>query len=129
MSLRDAIAALVAAAPLDGTVPVRWLAEQLAADGATDTTPALRSTDVAIDQTIAQVAVRFGRKPSTVRTWAERGALPGAYRLNGREWRIPQSAIDALQRTQAAASTTLSPSSTEHAPSIGDWRKHLPRAS
>lgn len=129
MSLRDAIAQLVAVAPLDGTVPIRWLAEQLTADtGAVVAHAESRQpADVAVDQTVKQVAERFGRQASTVRTWAERGLLPGAYRLNGREWRIPSSAIAALQKSQAAAAPAER--RDDAPPALGDWRNHMPRAS
>src|SRR3990167_91071 len=48
------------------------------------------------DLTAAQLAERLRRRPSTIRGWCERGELPGAYRLNGREWRIPPAALEAF---------------------------------
>jgi excisionase family DNA binding protein len=127
VSLREAIARLVSNGPPDAMVSFRWLAEQLNADAgavAVHSEPQ-PPADVAIDQTVKQVAERFGRKASTVRTWAERGLLPGAYRMHGREWRIPSSAIAALQKSQAAE--VRAERRDDAPPAIGDWRKHMTR--
>jgi hypothetical protein len=62
---------------------------------------------------------------------AANGELEGAYRRNGKEWRIPQSALTALQQRErgkhrqsrrqgsprTANGTTMD---------IGAWRDHLP---
>src|SRR5215475_7286848 len=90
LSLRSRLEALVAAAPDDANVPVRWLREILAEE-APDAS-VYGETAVAIDFTVLQLAERFGRASSTIRTWCESGQLPGSYRLNGREWRIPLAA-------------------------------------
>ena len=45
------------------------------------------------DLTLDQVATEVHRAVSTVRTWCNGGRLQGAYRLNGRDWRIPQAAL------------------------------------
>jgi len=55
------------------------------------------------DFTVGELALRFHRSPSTIRDWCEHGRLGGAYKLNGRDWRIPQGAVDAflvLQRRE-----------------------------
>ncbi len=52
------------------------------------------------DFTVHDVAVRFHRSPSTIRDWCEHGRLEGAYKLNGRDWRIPQVAVDAFLALQ-----------------------------
>ena len=66
------------------------------------------------DLTVADVAERTGRAPSTVRDWLASGDLRG-YKFN-REWRITESALrDYLNR----------PSETDDAPAevdIGAWR-------
>ncbi len=46
------------------------------------------------DFTVAELAARFHRSPSTVRDWCEHARFEGAYKLNGRDWRIPQAAVD-----------------------------------
>ena len=45
-----------------------------------------------VDMTVAEVAELLKRAPATVRGWCATGELPGAYRLLGREWRIPSAA-------------------------------------
>ena len=52
------------------------------------------------DLTLEEVAERVGRAPSTVRGWCRCGSLVGAYRLNGRGWRIPLLALNAFLRAQ-----------------------------
>jgi len=39
----------------------------------------------------------------TVRGWVERGDFPGAYKLNGKEWRVPVSGVEAFQNRQRGA--------------------------
>jgi len=52
------------------------------------------------DLTIAELAARFHRSPSTIRDWCEHGRLGGAYKLNGRDWRIPQAGVEAFLARQ-----------------------------
>lgn len=52
------------------------------------------------DFTVREVALRFHRSPSTIRDWCEHGRFDGAYKLNGRDWRIPQAALDAFLALQ-----------------------------
>ncbi len=52
------------------------------------------------DFTIAELAARFHRSPSTIRDWCEHGRFDGTYKLNGRDWRIPQAAVDAFLALQ-----------------------------
>lgn len=125
MSLKSTITALVAAAPPDATIPVRWLAEQLAADSEPITE---QSHGVAIDLTVDELAAKLNRGASTIRTWLARGELEGAYRNHGREWRIPLAAVDALQRSQskrhASDGSTTTPTKTPT--DLSSWRNHLP---
>lgn len=127
MTLKDAIAALVQAAPPDATVTVRWLGELLAIDGGVSEPSGAAAS---VDLTVEQAAVLFARKASTVRTWCAGGALPGAYRLYGREWRIPPAAIATMQAAQASQhhTTVATIRSTRETPSLSEWRKHLPAA-
>jgi excisionase family DNA binding protein len=123
MSLRTAVEMLVAAAPADATIPVRWLAEQLEADGARDIT---MPTDarVSVDLTVEELAAKLNRGTSTIRTWLARGDLPGAYRNHGREWRIPSTAVEAMQRAQAKRQPPVVETT---AVELSDWRRHLPQ--
>lgn len=77
------------ALPDAALVPVGWVREVLASLQTDDGTHAL-------GMTVAEVAEATGRAVSTVRTWCTEGRLPGAHRLRGREWRIPQEALEAL---------------------------------
>jgi hypothetical protein len=52
------------------------------------------------DLTIAELAGRFHRSTSTIRGWCEHGRFEGAYKLNGRDWRIPQKSVDAFLNAQ-----------------------------
>jgi len=52
------------------------------------------------DFTVDELALRFHRSPSTIRDWCEHGRLGGAYKLNGRDWRIPEAAVDAFVARQ-----------------------------
>lgn len=63
------------------------------------------------DLTIDELASQFRKRPSTVRAWVERGDFPGAYKLHGKGWRIPSSAIEAFkdrQRRGTRGTSTLS---------------------
>ena len=50
--------------------------------------------------TVGELATRFHRSASTVRGWCEHGCFAGAYKLNGRDWRIPLAALDAFLAEQ-----------------------------
>ncbi len=52
------------------------------------------------DLTVAELGGRFHRSPSTIRDWCEHGRFEGAYKLNGRDWRIPQAAVDSFLARQ-----------------------------
>jgi hypothetical protein len=52
------------------------------------------------DLTGAEWGGRFHRSPSTIRDWCEHGRFEGAYKLNGRDWRISQAAVDAFLARQ-----------------------------
>jgi len=68
---------------------------ELAADGGQTPSDAPQA-----DLTVAEVATRFHRAASTVREWCEHGRFEGAYKLNGRDWRIPLAAVDAFLAKQ-----------------------------
>ena len=89
-SLRAALAAM----PPGSLVPRDWVLEQLSGGSVTPSAPAL------IDLTIGELARLFGKRPSTVRAWVERGDFAGAYKLHGKEWRVPTSAVERFQAKQ-----------------------------
>lgn len=116
---------LAEALPDDAAVPVpkAWLLELLNA-GSVEDIPQAPPADL----TVAQVAARFGRKPSTVRGWVAAGQLPGAYHFRGRERRIPLAAIQAFEDRQRAApppTPKKKPRSRhrEPEPDLGAWRQ------
>ena len=73
------------------TVPLTWLSAALEGTTAVPTQPA------SADLTVADLCTRFGRKPSAVRAWLERGDFPGAFKLKGRDWRVPLAALEAFE--------------------------------
>src|SRR6266516_561910 len=103
--LRTALAAM----PPGTLVPRDWMLEQLGTSPEASQSPAL------VDLTIGDLAQLFGKRPSTVRAWVERGDFPGAYKLHQKEWRIPPSAVEAFQDLQRQR-----PSSTSQ---LSAWRK------
>ena len=90
-NLRAALAGM----PSGTLVPRDWLLEQLSGNS----TPT-SSGSSPVDLPIAELARLFGKRPSTVRAWLERGDFPGAYKLHGKEWRIPAEAIERFQQEQ-----------------------------
>lgn len=86
--------------------------------GATETQIPLRSRDL----TVEEVAKETQRAPSTVRGWLINKALDG-YKLNGRDWRVPQAALRGyLERQQQRE-----PETPTHDAGVGvditDWRR------
>ena len=95
-SLQRALAAM----PPGTLVPRDWVLEQLS-DGFPGVPAADTSAPPArVDLTIRDLAQLFGKQRSTVRAWVERGDFPGAYKLHGKEWRVPVSGVEAFQNWQ-----------------------------
>lgn len=120
--LRAALHTLATALPAGAAVPVprEQLLELLEATPAPGTTGAAGLADL----TLGQLAARFGRSPSTVRGWLEAGQLPGAYKLQGRSWRVPEVAVQAFLGVQRGeADPALPVQRLQRGQSIGDWRK------
>ena len=93
----EPLRAALAAMPPGTLVPRDWVLEQLKAGVEGGLAPAPSRI---VDLTIRDLAGAFGKSPSTVRAWLERGDFPGAYKLNGKQWRIPASAVEAFQFRQ-----------------------------
>jgi hypothetical protein len=111
--------ALADALPEGSVVPVPrgWLLELLVGAGQEASTT---SRPVA-DMTVAQLAIVFGRRPSAVRAWLERGDFPGAYKFNDREWRVPPAAVEAFQERQRRGGASHAVAQT--AGRLTDWRR------
>ena len=90
----EPLRAALAAMPPGTLVPRDWLLEQLDHGALAPAPPRM------VDLTIRDLSRAFGKSPSTVRAWVERGDFPGAYKLHGKQWRIPASAVDAFQDRQ-----------------------------
>lgn len=74
------------------------------------------------DYTLAEVGTIVGRAPSTVRDWCRAGRLPGAYRQNAREWRVPREALRAFRAAQSTPPATR-PVSGRRGADLGSWRR------
>ncbi len=115
--LRKAIAGLPPGALV--ALPREALLEALgASEVGTSVDPAAATQ---VDLTVAQIAQRFGRSPSTVRQWLESGELEG-YKLFKREWRVTPAALAAFQIRQRSGSARLTGSPARGQGSLGDWR-------
>ena len=87
MTLTELRAWLTTLADAEATIPVCEVLRRLPPTDAND------AHVVGGDMTLEAVATEVGRASSTVRTWCNSKRLDGAYRLNGRDWRIPQAAL------------------------------------
>lgn len=96
-SLRTALAAM----PPGTLVPRDWLLDQLSG-----VSPVPLESPALVDLTIGDLGRLFGKRPSTVRAWVERGSFPGAYKLHGKEWRVPASAVATFQNCQRRAKSS-----------------------
>jgi len=81
-------------------VPRDWVLEQVSDRSPSLPTVELPTLPARVDMTIRDLAQLFGKQPSTVRGWVERGDFPGAYKLHGKEWRVPVSGVEAFQNGQ-----------------------------
>jgi helix-turn-helix protein len=90
-----------------------------AVDGLGATTAAAQVP--AADLTAAEIAVRFGRRPSTVRVWLEAGRFPG-HKLNHREWRIPPAALVAFEESARNSEAPRLTSSRSKPANLSAWR-------
>lgn len=131
------LAALVEAAPDEATVPVGWIRRLLAEQGSGGTADPAESrrsrAEPAVDLTVTQVADLFARGHSTVRGWLTEGRFANAYRLHGREWRIPRSDVEAMQQAErdrfraAGSRAGGSQAGPAEATDLSAWRNHVPR--
>lgn len=96
----------------DGTVTIRWLAALIGVCLEDDSGGVEAA---ASDLNVADVADHFKRSVSTVRGWLGRRELRG-YKLNGRDWRVPRSAIREYEERQQQL-----PAQTDQV-DIREWR-------
>jgi hypothetical protein len=123
MTIPASLLAMLQALPPGAMLPVSWLVEQLTAAGVLDAPPATVERDL----TAAEFGARFGRSASTVRLWCEQGRVRGAYKLRGKEWRIPCAAVDQFRKAEQGAPAPDLP--RPFTGDLGDWRKRNRKAA
>jgi len=115
-SLLEDLRREVSAMPPGALLPRDWLLSRLS------DRPAAAGGEpggvAVVDLSIADLARVFGKRPSTVRGWVERGQFPGAYKLHGKEWRVPRSAVAAFQDMQRAKPARA----TKARSPLAEWR-------
>lgn len=97
-------------------VPASWILEKLSAPE--DPRPIG-------DLTVSEVAEEFGRAESTVRTWLGQALIPGAYRLRGREWRVPPAALRQFLDREAERAQNGHVNGSSEAADLDSWRRHF----
>ena len=107
------------AMPSGTLVPRDWVLERLSEDIPGVPAAVTPAPPARVDLTIRDLAILFGKQPSTVRGWVERGDFPGAYKLHGKEWRVPVSAVDSFQNRQRRAKSDTR---------LSAWRRVTPRS-
>lgn len=115
MTLLDLLEAL----PDEAMVPVGWVRSKLQAEADDE------AEDIGGGQELLRVpelAERFDRSESTIRSWCRDGRLTGAYRLRGREWVVPTDAVEAFQAEQRKADGDPGPVGRGPAVDLGAWR-------
>jgi hypothetical protein len=102
-------------------VPRELLLELLAGRAGAVHTSAMPPADL----TVADLCTRFNRKPSAVRAWLERGDFPGAYKLKGRDWRVPAGAVQVFLAKQGIGEQATGRAAEGD---LGAWRRLRERA-
>jgi excisionase family DNA binding protein len=122
MSLHSLIDALRATPP-GSLIPREWVLTELEEECVT-------SVEGLRDLTVEEMAELSGRAASTVRGWLASKKIAGAYRLMGREWRVPREAfrrfLDQQTTTGGEGKSGTRPSSKVN---LGEWRRHIDPAA
>ena len=118
MSLASELDAITARMPPGSavTLPVDFLRSLLDQDAGK---PGGRDRLLTLDE-LAQVT---GRATSTLRTWCNTGKITGAFRLHGREWRVPESAWERYLEGLKMGEATLERVHPEGSVDLGSWRR------
>lgn len=118
-SLRSALSSAVQGLPDDAhlSLPVGWLREKLNEDP-----PESFSADL----TVKKAGELLDRHHTTVAAWCRQGRISQAYKMNGREWRIPPAALEAFQRQLRNGDGDRSPrpSTNGREADLSAWREH-----
>jgi hypothetical protein len=124
----EQLRSLVGVAPPDATVTVRWIAELLDGAGLTDLADREDgSCSILPDLTVDDIMTATQRQRPTVIGWIRGGDFPGAYKLNGREWRIPQTDWTAFLERKRNCCATDPPATVGRRVDLGRWRAHVVR--
>ena len=118
MALLERLKAVIEGMPDDGSIslPVTWLRNLLDAEGDSPGTDRLL--------TLEEAGNIVGRSASTVRTWLNTGQLDG-FKLNGRSWRIRESALrNFIERQEAGEHEP--PTVRNGSIDLGAWRSIAP---
>ena len=120
MSLHSRLRQLAAALPSDSSAVTFTRADLVSMLDEDD----VHETDLILrDLRVEEVAEETGRSPSTVRTWLISGQLRG-YKLQGRDWRVPRSALRAFLDQQPFNRARERPTVDDAEDvDIGAWRK------
>lgn len=84
--------------------------------------PAASSPEACPDLTVQQVADKYGRAASTVRSWITSGRLVGAYRFRGKEWRLPPEALRTFEEAERSGGLPRGEPSGRKRGNLSDWR-------
>jgi excisionase family DNA binding protein len=128
MSPIDKLRALVENAPKGTLVPVESLAEMLKN---AERIPVAdeQASEPAGDLTVQYIAKRLGRSSSTIRGWLAAAEIPEAYKLLGREWRVPRAALQHFLDRQREAAEPLPAANRLADANLQAWRKEYPDAA
>jgi excisionase family DNA binding protein len=119
MTLLELLRAMVGPLPPGAslTLPADWLRAKLEGNG---------EDEASADLTIEEVALQTKRAPSTVRGWLNQGLISGAYKLRGRDWRIPPKALRDFLEAEKEAPRGRRGSSPNRPVDLTAWRKVAP---
>lgn len=95
--------------PSGSNIPVDWVRTLIDEAGGSE----------GVDLTVQEAATLLDRAPSTLRTWCAADQVPGAYRLQGREWRIPRASLTRIRNGGDSPCPRSGPVD------LGRWREHV----
>lgn len=119
MSLRGQLEQLLEHLPPGGSVTLdrEALAELLEAEPSSE-------EERLSDLTVPELAEELDRGESTVRGWLADGLIPEAYRLRGREWRVPPEAVRRFLEREAQEEGSPVPVPLRGG-ELDDWRREF----
>lgn len=123
MTLRERLERLLEDLPPGGSVTFQRSALEELLEASTE--PRGGREEPIADLTVPELAKELNRSESTVRGWCADGLINGAYKLRGREWRIPRAAARRFLEREADGETNRSgPALGGPETSLSAWREH-----